>query len=392
MSSLSPLQIATHTLPVAPRAWLTPLELALLGAIWGGSFLLMRVAAPVFGPVALVELRLAFGTLLLLPFLLAAWPRVRPVLGKLALIGLLNSAVPFLLFAWAAERAPAGIPAIANATTVMFAAVFAFFLFGERLDVRRVLGLVAGFAGVAVLTSDRSGGGQIAAAAIAGTLASACYGLAANLVRRHLVDLPSGAVAAATLGCSALLLAVPAIASWPASAAQASGADWGAAILLGTLCSGLAYLLYFRLIGRIGAARAATVTYLVPLFAVAWAWLLLSEPLLPTMAIAGALILGGVALSQGGRGRPASATTPPTGPPAPASRSTVPLPPRPQEGSMRCQTVHVTVPDLDAGVRFYAAVLGRSPETRDAFHALWRDASRCLRVVVSTRPSPMNLL
>ena len=186
-------------------------------------------------------------------------------------------------------------------TTVMFAALFAFFLFGERLDARRLLGLVAGFSGVAVLASDRTGSGDIAWAATAGTLASACYGLSANLIRRHLVDLPPSAVAAATLGCSAFLLAVPAMVAWPASAAGATALDWTAAFLLGALCTGLAYFLYFRLIGRIGAARAATVTYLVPLFAVAWAWLLLSEPLVPAMAVAALLILGGVAISRGGR-------------------------------------------------------------------------------------------
>ena len=101
------------------NAWLTPLELGLLGAIWGASFLFMRVAANDFGAIPLVEVRLALGSLVLLPFLwhsrasfpLKLWP-------KLALIGAINSALPFMLFAWAAQRAPAGIGAIANAMTV----------------------------------------------------------------------------------------------------------------------------------------------------------------------------------------------------------------------------------------------------------------------------------
>jgi drug/metabolite transporter (DMT)-like permease len=105
-------------------------------------------------------------------------------------------------------------------------------------------------------------------------------------------------VAAATLACGSLILLLPAVVTWPTSASQASALAWGAAIMLGVLCSGIAYALYFRLIGRIGPARAATVTYLVPLFGVAWGWAVLSEPLVPSMAIAGALIIGGVACSH----------------------------------------------------------------------------------------------
>jgi drug/metabolite transporter (DMT)-like permease len=296
--------------PSPMHGWLTPLEFTLLGAIWGGSFLLMRVTAPVFGPLALVELRLAFGALVLLPFLWRAWKQLRPALGKLVMVGLLNSAAPFLLFAWAAQRAPAGIGAITNAATVLFATVFAFFMFNERLDVRRMLGLIAGFAGVAVLMADRSSGEDIALATLAGTVASGCYGLAANLARRHLACLPAAAVAAATLVCGALILLLPAMAAWPGGAGQASIQTWAAVVLLGVVCSGFAYVLYFRLIKRIGPARAVTVTYLIPLFGVAWAWALLAEPLLPSMAIAGLLILGGVALSHQ-HARPAAATAVP---------------------------------------------------------------------------------
>jgi drug/metabolite transporter (DMT)-like permease len=289
---------ATSRSIAAPAAhgWLTPLELTLLGTVWGGSFLLMRVAAPEFGPVPLVELRLAFGALVLLPFLWPAWSQLRPVLGRLAAIGMLNSVIPFLLFAWAAQRAPAGIGAITNATTVLFTALVAFLVFGERIGHRRALGLLAGLAGVVVLAAGKTAGIDVTWAAIAGTVAAACYGVAANLIRKHLVTLPATSVAAATLSCGALLLAPFAVASWPVAAP--SSMAWGAAVLLGVLCTGIAYAFFFRLIARIGPARAATVTYLVPLFGVGWAWAVLGEPLTLGMAAAGALILGGVALSQ----------------------------------------------------------------------------------------------
>jgi len=280
--------------------WLNPLELGVLGAIWGASFLFMRVAANDFGPAPLVEVRLALGSLVLLPFLwrarsqfpLRLWP-------KLALIGAINSALPFLLFAWAAQRAPAGIGAIANAMTVLFTALVGFLFFGERIGTRRALALLVGFVGVVVLASGKVAGMSIGAATAAGALASLLYGLGINLVRRHLGGLPPAAVASATLGSAALLTLPVAIATWPVQPLPA--AAWLSAAMLGVLCTGIAFVMYYRLIARIGASRASTVTYLVPLFGVGWAWWLLDEPLTWTMALAGMLILGSVAFSQRAR-------------------------------------------------------------------------------------------
>jgi drug/metabolite transporter (DMT)-like permease len=279
------------------RGWLTPLELTLLGAIWGASFLFMRVSASHFGAFPLVEVRLLLGSLILMPLL---W-RVRAQFNlrlwvRLAMIGALNSAMPFVLFAWAAQRAPAGIGAIANATTVMFTALVALIFYNEPINARRTVGLIAGFVGVVVLATGKMGGVSVWPAALAGTCAALMYGFGANMIRRYLVGVPAGAVAAATLFCAAALISPLAIASWPEESIPAI--SWLCAVLLGVMCTGFAYLIYYRLIHRIGAPRAATVTYLVPLFGVLWAWLALREPLTATMAVAGLLILGGVALNQ----------------------------------------------------------------------------------------------
>ena len=215
--------VAAVPTPQAHAGWLTPLELCLLGAIWGASFLFMRVAANDFGPAPLVEARLGLGALVLLPFLwraraqfpLTLWP-------KLALIGAINSAVPFMLFAWAAQRAPAGIGAIANAMTVLFTALVGFLFFGEKIGARRAIALVAGFVGVVVLASDKTAGGDnVVWAVAAGATASFLYGVGINLVRRHLTGLPPAAVASATLGTSALLTLPFAIAHWPTHAIAA---------------------------------------------------------------------------------------------------------------------------------------------------------------------------
>jgi drug/metabolite transporter (DMT)-like permease len=136
----------------------------------------------------------------------------------------------------------------------------------------------------------------VGAAAIAGTLASLCYGFGHNLVRRYLAGYPSAAVAAATLTSGALLLGPLAIYTWPNHPITA--ASWISALLLGIVCTGIALVFLYRLIARIGAPRTATVTYLIPLFGVIWAWLLLGEGVTLSMLLAGALILAGVGLSQ----------------------------------------------------------------------------------------------
>jgi len=281
----------------AVARWLTPLELTVLGAIWGASFLFMRVSAREFGALALVEIRLALGALVLLPILWSGRAHfTRKHLGPLVFVSAINSAIPFALFAWAAQRAPAGIGAITNATAVMFTALVAFAFYGEQISKRRAIGLVAGFVGVAVLASGKTDGNSVWSAALAGTFAAFLYGIGGNMIRRKLAGIPPGAVAAATLVCASVLLAPFAIASWPRAPIPLH--SWLSAVLLGVLCTGVAYFIYFRLIYRIGAPRASTVTYLVPLFGVVWAWMVLGEPLTLSMAIAGALILGGVALSQ----------------------------------------------------------------------------------------------
>jgi drug/metabolite transporter (DMT)-like permease len=269
----------------------------LLGAVWGASFMFQRVAAPQFGPVPLVEMRLLLGALPLLPFLWIEREHFRgAVWWRIAGVGLLNSAIPFTLFAWATEHAPAGIGAISNATTAMFAPIIALLWFGERISLRRAMGIVAGFVGVVVLASGRTVGDNVLGAAMAATFAALLYAIAAVLARRYLAGLPPVALAAATLGCGSVLLAPLAVATWPEHAMTPNA--WWSAIAAGVLCTGIAYAIFYRLLQRIGAPRTVAVTYLIPLFAVLWGWLLLGEAVTPTMAVACALILGGVALSQ----------------------------------------------------------------------------------------------
>jgi drug/metabolite transporter (DMT)-like permease len=179
---------------------------------------------------------------------------------------------------------------------VLFAALVAFAVFRERIGARRAVALIVGFIGVVILASGRTAGANVAGAALAGTAASLCYGFAINLTRHWLSDLPPVVAVAGTLSCATVMAAPLAAAMWPTT--PIPPLSWSAATALGVVCTGIAYWLFFRLIQRVGSSRASTTTYLVPIFGVAWGWLLLGERPTWTMIASAVLILGSVILSQ----------------------------------------------------------------------------------------------
>lgn len=284
-------------------------DLLLLAAIWGSSFLFMRVAAPEFGPVALAFVRVAGAALVLLPLLL--WRGEAAHVGRnarsLFLLGLTNSGLPFLCFGFALLTLPAGLAAIFNAATPLATALIAWAWLRDPLTRPRMLGLGLGFAGVAGLAVYKSlqGGqglavqldGRTALAIAACLAATAMYGLAAAQARRYLQGVPSLAMATGTQAAAGLALALPAALTWPATPPSARA--WLMAGALAVLASGFAYILYFRLIGRVGGTNAASVTFLVPVFATAWGGLFLGEPVTGAMLAGGAVILAGTALVLG---------------------------------------------------------------------------------------------
>ena len=278
-------------------------DLVLLGALWGASFLFMRIAAPVFGPVALISVRVGSAALLLLPILMwrGELGLVRQKWQAIAWVGVINSTLPFVLFAYSTLTLTAGMAAILNATAPMWTALIAWLWLGDRLPLARVAGLVVGLGGVAVLVSDRVGlrgdGLAVLLAIAAGLGATLCYGVGANLARRSLAGVPALVTAGGSLIAATVVLLPFALWFWPATPPAAG--DWAAAIALGLLCTALAYLLFFRLIARVGATGAVSVTFLIPLFAVVWGVLFLDEGLSINMAIGGGIVLAGTALSTG---------------------------------------------------------------------------------------------
>jgi drug/metabolite transporter (DMT)-like permease len=276
-------------------------ELVSLAAIWGASFLFMRLGAGEFGPVALSAVRVAGAALVLMPLLLwrGQWDDLRRHWRAIFLVGLTNSALPFLLFSYAALGISAGLSSIFNASTPLWGALIGWWWLRDRPSAPRAIGLATGFAGVIGLAwqkaSFQPGGSGAAIAACLG--AAMLYGLSANFTKKRLQGVPPMAVAAGSQLSAALALAVPALMWWPQ--AMPSGRAWLMVALLAVLCTGLAYLMYFRLIAHVGASNAIAVTFLIPAFAVLWGWVFLGEPLTPAMAIGCAVILFGTALATG---------------------------------------------------------------------------------------------
>jgi drug/metabolite transporter (DMT)-like permease len=280
-------------------------DLLLLAAIWGASFLFMRLGAADFGPVALAFVRVAGAALLLVPMMLlrgqsGGW-RTHAV--PIVSVGLINSALPFLLYAVAALVLTTALMAVFNATASIWGALIAWLWLKERLTPMRWLGLALGVAGVIGLSWGKADfklgeHGISAALGVAACLAATLlYGLGANVSRRWLQGLPPMAVAAGSQAAAALALAVPAWVYWPS--VQPGATAWAAALALSLLCTGLAYLLYFRLIARAGAANAMSVTLLIPLFALLWGFVVLGEVPTGTMLAGCGVILLGTALATG---------------------------------------------------------------------------------------------
>ncbi|HYN61541.1 MAG TPA: DMT family transporter [Rubrivivax sp.] len=278
------------------------IELLLLSVLWGGAYLFTRAAVPAFGPAPLVSMRLGIAALILLPIL--AWRGGLPQLWAqpraLFMVGVPFTALPFMLMTWGALHITAGLSAVLNATAPMFAALVAYFFMHERLGAWRVAGLLLGFAGVLWLMSGgavsmRSGHGALAVAAVLGT--AMIWSVGANYTRRKMVGVDALVTTAGSLAAASLFLAPLAWATWPAQPPSARA--WAEMAFLGIASSGLGMLMYFRLLRRIGAVRAMSVTFLSPLVAMVSGSLYLGEALTLSMVGGCAVVLLGTALSLG---------------------------------------------------------------------------------------------
>ena len=275
-------------------------ELLSLAAVWGGSFLFMRIAAPEFGPIWLIEIRVLLAALALLPLLLkqGLWHELQQHRRALMVVGLLNSALPFSLLAFTSLFLPAGTTAILNGTVPFFGVAVAYVWLREQLTLSRVFGLLLGFAGVVVLVGLRGTAltPEIVWAIAAGLCAALMYAIAAPFIRLNLQGVPSLVIATGSQLSAAVFL-LPLLPFTQPHNLPSQGAVF-AVLGLALLSTSLAYILYFRLIHSVGSTRALTVTYLIPMFAILWGAIVLKEAITLSMLAGGALILLGTAIAN----------------------------------------------------------------------------------------------
>jgi len=262
-------------------------RLVTLAAIWGASFLFMRIAAPAIGPVATADVRMLIAGGALAAYYVATGfdAQWRRWWRYYLFIGALNSAAPFLLYGYAALDLSVGLMAVLNATSPMWGALLSALVLRERLSPGRIAGLMLGVVGVALVSGAEASTRWLAI--LAGLAAAFCYGLTGVVLRRWGRQTTARGMAVGTQLMGGVLL-VPLLAlappAWPSAPVVL------AVLALGLVCGALAYVLYFRLIADIGATAALTVTYLIPIFGVLWGWLFLGEAL-STPMIAGALVV-----------------------------------------------------------------------------------------------------
>ncbi len=275
--------------------------LLVLAAMWGASFLFIAIAVEDLGAVGVAEGRTVFGVagLLIYAAALSRLPSLRSRWRAFLALGAVNAAVPFVLIAAAQLTIPASIAAIVNATAPLFSAVGAAIWLGEALNRRSALGLALGLAGVALVVGlapiDLDGATLLAVGASMG--AAALYAAGGHLTKLRFSGVPPVALAIGQLTAATILL-VPALAVDPPRHAPGAG-PIAAVVALGLLSTGVAYLIYFRLIEELGATSALTVTYLVPVFGVLWAALFRDEQITVGMLVGAAVVLAGVLLVTG---------------------------------------------------------------------------------------------
>jgi drug/metabolite transporter (DMT)-like permease len=278
------------------------LRLIFLAAIWGGSFLFMRIAAPVLGAAVLIEYRVLFASLFLAVIALALKKplNLRQNWKHYLILGLFNSAVPFLMFAFAARTLSASLLAVLNATTPLWGTLIAAVWTRNMVSAKVMFGLLLGACGVALLVGfdhvTTKPGAGIAIAAV--LFASFNYGIASNYAKQAKAVEPfsnaHGSMWASTL------LVLPALPFFPVPGEPTIGI-MGAVLALGILCSGVAYLIYFRLIQDVGPSSALTVTFLSPLFGILWGMLFLGESVGWYTFAGAAVVITGTALVTGFR-------------------------------------------------------------------------------------------
>jgi drug/metabolite transporter (DMT)-like permease len=281
--------------PPSPSSTGSFLLLVTLAALWGGSFVFMRVAVPALGavPLAYVRVSIAAVVLLAIAFAQRRIPPFRTRWRDLAVVGVVNSAIPFSLFCYAEQYLSASAGAVLNATSPFFVAIAGALWLAQPVTKTKVAGIALGIVGVIVLVGLQPGAtsDQVLVAVAACLVAAVCYALAGVYTKRALSDVPSHAIACASQVFAALaLMPLLPFTTIPGPLTPVVVAN---VLALAIGSTAIAYLIYFKLIADVGPQRALTVTFLIPLFGVLWGALFLGEPLTQNLLVGGALVVAG---------------------------------------------------------------------------------------------------
>ena len=288
------------------KPWLA--DYLILGALWGSSFLFMRFAVVDFGPLPTAAARVAIAAVFLAPIMMlrGLLPELKQHWQKIFFLGLFNSAIPFACFSFALLAITTGLSGILNATTPMFGALIAWLWLQDKPASLRIVGIAVGFTGIALLAWDKASFTVDAAnpsgiapgwAVLACLLACICYGYAASFTKKYTAGISPLVIAGGSQMGATLGLCVPAALLWPAQ--MPGTAAWVSLLVLGVACTGVAYILFFRLIASAGPQRTLTVTFLIPVFAVFYGAVFLGEVVTLWMLLCAVVIVAGTALATG---------------------------------------------------------------------------------------------
>jgi len=275
-------------------------RLLLLSALWGGTFLLMRIATPILGPSFTVEARVLTAAIFLLFVSIYLKKEINCLKSykHFLILGLFNSALPSFLFSYASLSLSASELSILNATSPVFGFIIGVLIGNEKINFKRVLGLFIGIFGVVVLFSDSdfSQNTNSALSILCGLFAAFCYGVATNYAKKSITVEPllnayGSMVFSSIIIFPSLFFVLPTSEPTPEVIL--------AVLALGVLCSGIAYLLYFRLIKDVGATTALTVTFLIPIFSAFWGYLFLGETITQNIVFGMSIVLIGTGLVSG---------------------------------------------------------------------------------------------
>ena len=277
------------------------IELVFLGSLWGSSFLVTRISVNELGPVVLTTLRALVATLVLTPLLFAGghWASFKKNWFHILIIGIISTALPFICLSTATQYSTAGFASILNALMPIFSAVIAWLWLKESLPASSIFGILLGFAGVVVMLADTQSISSelIFIPVLAGMGASFFYALNGNYTRRFVNDVSPVALAAGCQFFAFVFLLPAAWLDWPEQAVSREA--WVCMIYLGAICTGVAFILYFRLLRNAGVANTALVSYLVPVFAMLFGTVFLNEKITWPMMLGAAFILTGIAMTTG---------------------------------------------------------------------------------------------